>query len=505
MLLRPAARRNLGGDAPRRMQHPLAIGHDRIMPHAAAAVRSRAPAHLLFALLAGLVGESCYEHTTLLGDDDQGVPDAGRDARDAVTPDATPPPGHWLVRIDGAPQLSAVRILDDGSIYAAGDFAGSEPAMWVVRLDGDGTILEQHRIDAVSLGNGTLVRAPGGGVRVAGTTTAWGAGLRDVWLAELSGGTIYGQHTFGGPRDESDPALLALPDGSLLLAARTDTRFDFADIVLASLAADGTVLHQRLVGTPWEEPTGRRMLLEGPGGRTYLVAGIGGAVAGFGDIWTLALDATGEILWRASVGGPGNDRALAALVDGDGLVLVSSAEDAGGCIGWMGRIAGGGALSWQRAWRTGTCGWLAGLASAPGGEWLLAGTVPAATSTTRLTDAWLARVDAAGAVHRQISLRAGGSTHTLAMAALGEDAVVVGFVTDEPDSGPTDAFVARVGLDATFRSPCDVREPAVEEVTSPDFEVQWPAYFERGSHLECREAAAAMTPTDFPGTVVCGP
>jgi hypothetical protein len=94
---------------------------------------------------------------------------------------------------------------------------------WLLALGADGAIVWQ-----LSYGQGAAgpsdsaahaITASGSGYRLAGTTTADGAGSNDYWLVEVdTAGAIQAQHRYGGPGGETAVALAPAVEGRCLLA-----------------------------------------------------------------------------------------------------------------------------------------------------------------------------------------------------------------------------------------------------------------------------------------------
>ncbi len=310
----------------------------------------------------------------------------------------------WERRLGGpeTDQVYGLVVTGDGGALVVGHTrstgAGASD-VWLVRLDGAGATLWQHTFG--TSGNDrarTVAAAPDGGFFVGGFQAGGGPGDRDAWLLRVdAAGTPLWEQRFGGPGDDGVFHVAPLADGGAAVTGYVQTGGARGfDLWVARLAADGTAL--------WQQWFDRGRFDAG----TAVVPLPGGGLAVTGatrrddtngrlDAWILRLDAaTGEPEWQRVLGGDGNDAAWGAVAVADGLLVGAATESrgAGSTDAWLIRLDGAGAVLWERTHGGALWDRPTALAATPDGGFVVAGYTTSAGAGYE--DFWLLRVDAEG-------------------------------------------------------------------------------------------------------------
>jgi regulation of enolase protein 1 (concanavalin A-like superfamily) len=164
-----------------------------------------------------------------------------------------------------------------------------------------------------------LVQTSDGGFALAGYTSSYGAGGRDIWLVKTgSNGFSQWNHTYGGKRDEECYALVQTTDGGFALAGYTNS-FGYANrhMWLVKTDANGLVeWHQTYFGYSQDEA--RSLIQTDDGG--FVIAGFTEGYDTHGlnkDILLVKTDANGLEEWKQTYGGYHDERANALIQTND--------------------------------------------------------------------------------------------------------------------------------------------------------------------------------------------
>ena len=197
-----------------------------------------------------------------------------------------------------ADRFTAVIQTSDGGFAATGStdsFGLVSTGLWIVRTEADGDVLWQTAIAGANTAEGTaLLEADDGGLLVAGTTRAYGAGEADLWLIRLdAAGGVAWQKTYGGASIENGTAIARTGDG-YVLAGNTYSYDsgpgdDDADVLVVKVDEDG--LLQWAAGyTGFGSHAVPGSVICAANGDLVL----GGTVY---DAWMMRLDGSGNVKW----------------------------------------------------------------------------------------------------------------------------------------------------------------------------------------------------------------
>lgn len=214
----------------------------------------------------------------------------------------------------------------------------------------------------------------GGGYLVTGTSRSTDGdvgknnGLTDMWIVKLNADrSIAWQKVFGGSSSDGANSIVALADGSCVVAGYTNSNngdvtgnHGESDWFIIKLDAAGNVVWKRILGGSGTDVANSVIAISGG----FVVAGYSsgndGDVSGnhgLTDCWIVWLDANGAITRQRSYGGSDYDQAssIAAAPDGGYLVAGSAVSIDGDVAGnhgsndfWILKLNAAGNFEWQK-------------------------------------------------------------------------------------------------------------------------------------------------------------
>jgi parallel beta-helix repeat protein len=198
-----------------------------------------------------------------------------------------------------------------GYTYSYG--AGSNDA-WLVKTDELGN-MEWNRTYGTADRDiaSSLVQTSDGGYAIAGQTYSFGAGEGDFWLVKTDGsGNIEWSQTYGGTGTEGIfVSLVQTADAGYAIAG------DFgSDYWLVKTNSAGKLQWNQTYGGRLSD-TARSLVQTSDGG--YALAGETRSFgAGIGDAWLVKTDASGNMEWNHTYGGPMSELAASLIETSDG-------------------------------------------------------------------------------------------------------------------------------------------------------------------------------------------
>ncbi|WP_426278852.1 T9SS type A sorting domain-containing protein [Chryseobacterium sp. S-02] len=261
-----------------------------------------------------------------------------------------------------------------GSVYS--DF-------WIVKLDPNGNIQWQKSIGGNSEDVAySIKQTSDGGYIVAGESSSTDGDAvghlpynnTDLWIVKINNaGDIQWQKSFGGYNSELAFDAKQTSDGGYIVAGATDS--NSGDVTLLYGEYDYWVLKLDSTGNlQWQKTFGgsgtdnaQSVIQTSDGG--YMVAGFSRSGNGLvhdhygnlytNDAWIIKLDASGNIIWKKSKGGTGNDVAnfIKEMPDGGYVFAGYSSSDDGDAAGnptgsanfWIVKINNNGNVIWQKS------------------------------------------------------------------------------------------------------------------------------------------------------------
>jgi hypothetical protein len=264
---------------------------------------------------------------------------------------------RWTKTIGGPKDdrgFSLIQTSDGG--YAIAGYTTSFGAggwdVYVVKLDATGNLQWTKTIGGpYNDESQSLIQTSDGGYAIAGTTQSFGAGYPDVYVVKLDAtGNLQWTRTIGGPAIEEGKSLIQTSDGGYAIAGYT-TSFGAGsgDVYLVKLDATGNLQWTKTIGGP-DGYQGTSLIQTSDGG--YAIAGTTGSFGpGEGDVYVVKLDANGNLQWTKTIGGPETENGHSLIQTSDGGYAIAGLTNSFGAGGWdvyVVKLNANGNLQWTK-------------------------------------------------------------------------------------------------------------------------------------------------------------
>lgn len=400
------------------------------------------PTLILAAQRTDRVAGTCEEHVVATwGSVGQPEPFSPRAARVSSTANT------WARTYGGSrgDSATAIQPTADGGYIVAGatrSFGDVQGDLWVLKLDGQGTVQWEKTYGGPVWEWANVIRATSdGGYIVAGYTSSFGAGAMDVWVLKLDGqGNIQWQKTYGGSQDEEAFDIQTTSDGGYIVVGYTASFGDpDNDLWVLKLDGAGNVQWQKTYGGGREE-SGSAVQITGDGG--YIVAGSTKSFVDYdGDAWILKLNSAGDIEWQKVYGGSLTDSVSAIWPTGDGGYIVAGGAESGAHYNsvWVANLDSQGNLIWQKIYDGNSVDFAVDLWPTADGGYIVAGNTKSFSDFDG--DVWVLKLDASGDIQWQKTY--GGPDWDVAEAIwpTADGGYVVAGLTASFGAGGVDAWV----------------------------------------------------------------
>ncbi len=251
---------------------------------------------------------------------------------------------------------SLVQTSDGGyAVTGAANFGGAiaNYNMFLAKFDSVGTLSWSRTWGGLAEDYGySLVQTSDGGYAVTGETASYGAGSNDAFLAKYdSSGTLSWSRTWGGTGSDDGDSLIQTSDGGYIVSGSTSSYgAGSSDMFLAKYDSAGTLSWSRTWGGTGSD-YGKDVVQTSDGGYA-ITAQTTSYGAGSSDMFLAKYDSAGTLSWSRTWGGTASDvgRSLVQTSDG-GYVIVGETSSFLGLIQtFLAKYDSAGTLSWSRTW-----------------------------------------------------------------------------------------------------------------------------------------------------------
>ncbi|OGF63815.1 MAG: hypothetical protein A2Y62_03460 [Candidatus Fischerbacteria bacterium RBG_13_37_8] len=267
--------------------------------------------------------------------------------------------GYGFANVLGFDKGNSMDLLSNNAAIIAGytsSFGAGMKDVAFLQVDAIGNIVSRRTYGGTNddVANSIVKTADGGSV-IAGYTNSYGAGNTDALILKLNSvGNIIWRRTYGGTNADIINSIIQTSDGGYIAAGETSSySAGSADMLLIKLNSSGNILWRRTYGGVYSE-TATSIVQTSDGG--YLVAGYTDSFgSGTIDALIMKLNASGNILWRRTYGGPNEDKAYSVLSTSDGAYIIAGTTKsfgAGNNDALVMKLDSSGNIQWRRTFGT---------------------------------------------------------------------------------------------------------------------------------------------------------
>ncbi len=243
---------------------------------------------------------------------------------------ATAPDVAWDLTIGGNDDDRGywVEVTSDSNLIVCGSttsFGAGNKDVYVAKVDMLGDTLWTRTYGDTGGDCGlSIVEMGSGGYLIGGFSSSFGTGDLDAYLSVTNalGDTIW-MRTFGGSEDDIFYCARETSRGQIIACGHTYSNppYDSADVYVVMTTPNGTLKWKRTYGA-WSDDRGMEIIETTDGG--FAIAGYSRYVplADVAQVYVLRLDSGGDTLWTRRYGGAGSDYGSAIRQTPDGGFLI---------------------------------------------------------------------------------------------------------------------------------------------------------------------------------------
>jgi predicted secreted protein len=260
--------------------------------------------------------------------------------------------GHdvWLIKADSSGNMvwnqtlggsgddyghSVEQTSDAGYIIAGytNSYGAGGYDVWLIKTDSSGNVAWNQTFGGSFYDYGHSVRQTSdGGYIIAGSTGSYGSHTsHDVWLIKTdSSGNVAWNKTFDGSYDDSGNSVQQTSDGGYIIAGTKET-FQASDVWLIKTDSSGNVAWNKTFDGSYDD-YGNSVQQTPDGG--YIIAGTTGSGDGYGDVWLIKTDSSGNLAWNKTFDVSYDDSGNSVQQTSDGGYIIAGVTSSYGAGGW---------------------------------------------------------------------------------------------------------------------------------------------------------------------------
>jgi len=245
----------------------------------------------------------------------------------------------------GANMGYSVAVCSDGGYVIAATTscygAGSYDA-WLIKTDADGIQEWSRTFGTTNDDYGrSAIQTSDGGYVITGYTFSYGDGSANAWLIKTdTSGNEEWNEIFGGVSGDYGESVAQTSDGGYVIAGNSYSFGGTGQVYLVKADASGNEVWSNTFGGEYASDAGHSVAVAPDGG--YIIAGTTYSYGpGYGKMWLVKTDASGNEEWNEYFGGSNYEDGLSVAVTSDGGYIVTGdtgSYGSGGSDVWLVKV-----------------------------------------------------------------------------------------------------------------------------------------------------------------------